>query len=204
LCEVKGGYKEAEEIWKKAVEMIDTAFGANHLYAGMIYSSGLALVCAEQYKFDEAESYLQKALAINKTIFGNENIKVADNLVALSGVAISQGKYNEARDKIQEAEAIYNHMLGQGQTVNRVTGTFNLGKLEEHLGNYDQASEYFEKGTGQLQRHTGHKPSKNSSSASKKKQYWKQTEAMPKKGTASRRASTANCPGQRRHRPARS
>jgi tetratricopeptide (TPR) repeat protein len=148
LCEVKGGYKEAEEIWKKAVEMIGTAFGANHLYAGMIYSSGLALVCSEQYKFDEAESYLQKALAINKTIFGTENIKVADNLVALSGVAISQGKYNEARDKIQEAEAIYNHMLGQGQTVNRVTGTFNLGKLEEHLGNYDQASECFEKALG--------------------------------------------------------
>lgn len=145
LSELKGDYKKAHSLYGQALADATTIYGGKHPYVSMIYKHGLAPVAVKSYDYDTAEKYLQESLNIDETTFGKDSLPYQGTEVAMASVEDSQGKYEKALERVQNALDIYNKILGDRQTVDSTLAIFTLGTIETHLGNYDKATQYLDK-----------------------------------------------------------
>ena len=64
-------------------------------------------------QYNEAKEYHEKALIINKKIFGEEHADVASSYNNLGSVFQQLGQYNEAKEYHEKALIIYKKIFGE-------------------------------------------------------------------------------------------
>ena len=75
--------------------------------------NSLAALYRAQGRYDEAESLLQKALAIWERVLGLEHPNTADSYNNLGVLYANQGKWAAAREYLEKALAIWQAKLGE-------------------------------------------------------------------------------------------
>jgi serine/threonine protein kinase/tetratricopeptide (TPR) repeat protein len=85
----------------------------------------------------QAEEMIRRALALRRSLFGNENLDVADSLDDLSGVLGEEEKYSEGEVAAREALAIQRKLRGP---EHRMAWSLNtLGVCLDGQGKYEEA-----------------------------------------------------------------
>ncbi|MEM9454812.1 MAG: serine/threonine-protein kinase [Myxococcota bacterium] len=98
----------------------------------------LGLVYRSMGKYDEAESLLEEALAIQQEALGSEHPHVAETLSDLGTAYILTGQHEEARATLERALAIREQALGSKHPG--VADSLNkLGVIYRNLGEYGEA-----------------------------------------------------------------
>jgi tetratricopeptide (TPR) repeat protein len=91
----QGKYGETEELYKRALSIIENAKGANHRDVAWTLTN-LALLYWRQGRYGDAEALHKRALTIREQVLGESHPRVADVLNSLALVYWTQGKYSEA------------------------------------------------------------------------------------------------------------
>lgn len=100
-CFNKGKYEEALELATCALEKAELCFGSEHLNANRsLYN--LAVVNCKLGNFDEAEKAAKRALDITSANWGDNHIKVIDDLRNLIGIYEAWGEKPEELERAQE------------------------------------------------------------------------------------------------------
>lgn len=100
-CYNKKKYQEALELATVALEKAEECFGPDHLNANRsLYN--LAVVNCKLGNFEEAEKAAIRALDITSANWGENHIKVIDDLRNLIGIYEAWGEKQEELDKVQE------------------------------------------------------------------------------------------------------
>jgi serine/threonine protein kinase/tetratricopeptide (TPR) repeat protein len=89
-------------------------------------------------KFDRADSLLQSAQKIRRSVAGPDSVEAAESLVALSSLRVDQGQYQEAERLARQALAIENPRLARDSPV-RAKATAALGNALQAGNKYDEA-----------------------------------------------------------------
>jgi len=89
-------------------------------------------------KLDRAESLLQLALSMHRSIYGADHEEVADTLLRLSALRLEQGQMPEAEQLAREAVAMNQRHLPPADPAIAVS-MMNLGTVLEQRGAYDEA-----------------------------------------------------------------
>jgi tetratricopeptide (TPR) repeat protein len=95
--------------------------------------------------YDEAERFYQKALSLNKKIFGDEHRSVAATLYEIGVLYFRQGKYEDAEKLYLRALAIFEKILGDQPyyILNYIPPTLDaLGILYRNQQKYEKAMEF--------------------------------------------------------------
>ncbi len=131
-----GNYKEAEELFREALEIDREAVGEEHpKYATRL--NNLALVVRAQGRVEEAKGLYRKALGIDRATIGEGHPNYATRLNNLAVAVLFQGRVAEAEGLYREALEIDRVALGEGHPSYAI-GLGNLGQL---LGHLDRAEE---------------------------------------------------------------
>lgn len=97
----KEKYEEALELATYALEKAEECFGPEHLNANRsLYN--LAVVNCKLGNFEEAENAAKRALDITSANWGENHIKVIDDLRNLIGIYEAWGERPEELEKVQE------------------------------------------------------------------------------------------------------
>ncbi|XP_026077493.1 kinesin light chain 1-like [Carassius auratus] len=99
----RGQYKEAELLYRRALEIQEKLFGKDHPDV-VKHLNNLALVCQNQGKYEEVECYYRRALKIDECKLGPNDPSVAKTKNNLASCLLKQGKY-------KEAEILYKEIL---------------------------------------------------------------------------------------------
>lgn len=101
------------------------------------------MVCLRQEKLDEALSFVDQALAIRVTIFGNHHEDVAASHSILGTIMLQKDRVTEAENYFQLAYKAQVEILGSLHPEVAITVS-NLGNIEKRRGNMRSACKYFE------------------------------------------------------------
>jgi serine/threonine-protein kinase len=124
----QGKYMKAEELYRTGLSQKIDLLGENHLsLVGILRDLGKTLVALK--KFDEAESYLNRALQIQRHKF--EDKTVALTIGQLADLEHQQGNLNKARELYQRALSIYKN--------ENASNHFDALKLQNELENVQVA-----------------------------------------------------------------
>jgi len=105
-------------------------------------------------RFDEAEPFLEEALALRRESAGDEDLKTAAALNALANVYTFQERYKEAEPLYREAHEIHRRVFGDDDDETLVN-LGNLGGLLFRLERYDEAEPLLAKSLGAVRRAYG-------------------------------------------------
>lgn len=107
------------------------------------YSLGvLGFVLRDQQKYDEAEKFLARALAVVEKLRGENHPQTASMLKALSFVLTSQGKFTAAETTLNRSIAINKSVYG-GMSLQVESDVSLLGTVYYRQGRYDAAETQF-------------------------------------------------------------
>ena len=95
-------------------------------------------------KNTQAKEFHEKALTIDKSIYGEENSKVAVDVGNLASVYLSLGEYNQARELYGKALLIQKKIFGD-EHAHVATSYNNLATVYNSIGDNDKAKELYEK-----------------------------------------------------------
>src|SRR5260370_15520415 len=84
---------------------------ADHLHTATSLNN-LAGLYHTQGKYEQAEPLFQRALKIDKQVYGKDHPDIASDLNNLAGLYHDQGKYEQAEPLYQRALAIREKLLG--------------------------------------------------------------------------------------------
>ncbi|MCH9684017.1 MAG: serine/threonine-protein kinase, partial [Deltaproteobacteria bacterium] len=128
--------------WARNAEPLSRAIGTDGARAS--YLSTLGAGAYSQGRYEDAQNFFARALAISEKAFGPQHSRVGDLLDNLGGAARSLGNYQQARDYYDRALAIKREALGpQHPHVG-----FSLGSLSDAAflqGDYEYAGESLER-----------------------------------------------------------
>lgn len=137
----QGEYGEAEETYRKALDMQQEIYGEIHPAVSTTLNS-LASLLQTTGSYDESEALHRRALGIREAIYGSDHPRVATSLVNLSGALLAQGRAAEGVAASRRALQIRTAALGP-QHPNTATALNELGRGLRDLGHYDEARRYF-------------------------------------------------------------
>ena len=109
---------------------------------GNIQAVGTTLYQMEKYT--EALPYLERALAMARTVMGPDDVRLAAAINDYASVLIEVERYDEARTLLHEQVAIY-EKLATPSKINAAHSVFNLGNLEFKVGNFAAAIPFIER-----------------------------------------------------------
>ncbi|HEY0604685.1 MAG TPA: FxSxx-COOH system tetratricopeptide repeat protein [Herpetosiphonaceae bacterium] len=93
--------------------------------------------------YDEAQGYLEHAVAIRQRVLGGDHPDTARSLSNLANVFYGHGQYAEAQHAHAQALAIRQRVLG-GDHLDTARSLNNLGTILEAQGKYAEAQHYIE------------------------------------------------------------
>jgi tetratricopeptide (TPR) repeat protein len=102
-------YVEAEECLRRALDILERDPGDRTMVSNCAYS--LAEVARPQGRWDEAETFYKKAMAIDEKIYGPEHAEV---LISIRGLA---GLYREA-ERLDDAERLARRAAAMSEKLN--------------------------------------------------------------------------------------
>ncbi|MFP3295900.1 MAG: tetratricopeptide repeat protein, partial [Caldisphaera sp.] len=150
LYDFNGCYKEAEPLFKQALEIKRKIHGENHPDVALTLDN-LAELYVEEGKYDEAEPLFKQALEIKRKIHGENHPDVALTLDNLAILYDGEGKYAEAEPLYKQALEIFRKIYGENHpnvaaSLNNLAGLyFNEGRYAEAEPLFKQALEIFRK-----------------------------------------------------------
>uniref|UniRef100_A0A1A8Q7P6 Kinesin light chain n=1 Tax=Nothobranchius pienaari TaxID=704102 RepID=A0A1A8Q7P6_9TELE len=101
LHNLRGKYKEAEPLCKRALEIREKVLGKDHPDVAKQLNN-LALLCQNQGKYEEVEYYYMRALEIYQTKLGPDDPNVAKTKNNLASCYLKQGKFKQAETLYKE------------------------------------------------------------------------------------------------------
>lgn len=104
-------YSEAEPLALRALTIIESVLGPEHLQAASAVGN-LSQVYFYEGRYAEAEPLSRRAFAIREKELGPEHLEVADSLNNLGNLSIYLGHYDEAELLHRRALAIRENLLG--------------------------------------------------------------------------------------------
>jgi len=133
----RGAYREAEPLFREAIEMVEKARGHTHADVGAGLN-GLALLLWASGRYGEAEPLYREAIAIGESTCGREHPDVVNRLNSLARLLSDCGRQAEAEPLFHEAIAIGERILGQGH-LDVTSSRNNLGLMLIETGRYAEA-----------------------------------------------------------------
>lgn len=134
----KSLYKEAEPLFRRALEIDEASFGKNHPRVA-IRLNNLALLFKDTNRLDDAEPLLRRALTIDETNFGKNHPNVARDLNNLALLLKATNRLPEAESLMREALVIFITSLGTKHPYSIATrGNYillfqELGQTEDEI-----------------------------------------------------------------------
>jgi tetratricopeptide (TPR) repeat protein len=120
----QGDFAEAEQLYRRALEIRERVQGPNHPDVAMVLNN-LAALEAAQGQYDAAQPLLERALAIRQTALGEDDVLTAESLNNLALLHAAQGD-------AAAAEPLYRHAL----SILEKTDTTRSDELARVLDNY--------------------------------------------------------------------
>ena len=106
--------------------------------------SNSGIVYRQIEKYIQAKEFHEKALMIDKSIFGEEHSRVAIHIGNLGAVNLNLRKFDEARERYEEALQIQRKILGDEHA--HVAASYNnLASVYSSIGDKNKAKELYEK-----------------------------------------------------------
>ncbi len=136
-------YEEAQQIFKRAVAIIENRLGKNHADLGQLLDN-LATLHLNNGYWEKAEPLFLRSLAINEMAYGPEHPTTALRLNNYGVQLYLQGKYDQAEIPYRRALEIRRNVLGENNPETAISCN-NLANLLRRQGKYDEAQEYYEK-----------------------------------------------------------
>ncbi|MEM6793249.1 MAG: serine/threonine-protein kinase [Acidobacteriota bacterium] len=140
-------YKEAEQLQRRALEVMESLRGSGLDPEVERMRTGLGTLLRRRGHDDEAEAVYRQALAVQRTLYPEGHPDLAVTLSHLSSVAIRQGRYEEADALLEEAVQIRIERLGEDHPLvanalnNRANLAADRDQLEEAEALYSRAME---------------------------------------------------------------
>lgn len=156
----QGNYAEAIPLSRRALAIVEKAFGPDHPDVGGRLNN-LAVLLMNQGHFAEAEPIYKRSLAIRERALGAEHPDVGVSLNNLGALYRNQGRYAEAEVLYKRALSITEKAMGShhpsvGNRVNNLAHLYkNQGRYAESEALYKRALEIREKALGPNHPHTG-------------------------------------------------
>ena len=136
----QGKYSAAEPLYLQALELLaEKDSVVQRIYGADIYNNigGMYVGAGD---FEQAESFLDKALKMRKEIYGEKSRKYAETLNNLGMLYLYCRDYQSARRYEEAANAIYGD---RDSTETRVVLLNNLGLINRHIGTPEDAQKYY-------------------------------------------------------------
>ena len=111
LYQQLGRFEEAEEFYKKALEIFEKISGKDHPLTAATYNN-LALLYQQLGRFNEAEAFFKKALEIREDKLGKDHPLTAAIYHYLAGLYLHMGRFEEAEKFLKKALEIREDKLG--------------------------------------------------------------------------------------------
>jgi len=136
-------YPAADSMLQVLLSSFSESNKTDTLYGEVLHNIGSLRYSLQAY--NEAETYLNEALAIKKDTYTEMHPSVANTYNMLGNLVSDQGNYLLAEQYYQRALAIRKEVLSEDHP--HVADTYqNLGILSYSEGDYDEAIRYMEKG----------------------------------------------------------
>jgi serine/threonine protein kinase/Tfp pilus assembly protein PilF len=133
----------AREVLDRGVQNIDVELGTQpELHADLLETMGRAYLSLGLY--DKARPLLERALDLNRKIYGPKDLVVAQNLHNLAGVLYDLGKRKDAEPLIREAVTIQENR-GETRNLDYAKGLSNLGEIQASKGEFESAEALLKK-----------------------------------------------------------
>ena len=145
LAELKGDYKDAEILYKEALDSCAAMFGTTHEYYSIVLT-GLADLYRKESRFADAQQSLQEILKNRKASLSEDHPSVADAMVLLAAVLVDEGKYNQASDLVLQAIRIAHTTFGDRDNPLMARAEDCLGNIYRQDGRYDEAAQAIQMG----------------------------------------------------------
>ncbi|MDO5044917.1 MAG: tetratricopeptide repeat protein [Coriobacteriia bacterium] len=141
LQRLRKNFDGAEDAYKRAEGIYNATLGPNHvLTVSCLNNRGL--LRQDQSRLDEALELHTEALRRLNAEPGNEVAK-ATTLNNLGSVYAKMGKYEEAKDHIEQASKIYQETVGEASDL-YLGQIHNLASIQALGGDFEGAKEHFE------------------------------------------------------------
>jgi tetratricopeptide (TPR) repeat protein len=141
LCTHQGKLDEAEQMYQRALQGKEKAWGPEHT-SKLNTVNNLGILYADQGKLDEAEQMYQRALQGYEKAWGPEHTSTLDTVNNLGNLYTVQGKLDEAEQMYQQALQGYEKAWGPEHTSTLDTVN-NLGILYKIQGKLDKAEQMY-------------------------------------------------------------
>jgi tetratricopeptide (TPR) repeat protein len=143
FLEQRGRYKDAEMVYKNALDVCTKKYGADHYYNGMILIEYSELLRKES-RYADAEKILLAAQKIFEQQGSSEHPDLLQTMVRLAQVKCEQGKYAEARRLVESTIKTEETVFG-GQDNSYVARAQDcLGAIYRQDGRYEDAQKILE------------------------------------------------------------
>ncbi|KAM5349990.1 hypothetical protein ACJ41O_006495 [Fusarium nematophilum] len=139
----RGKFKEAEEMYERALEGYEKALGPHHT-STLDTVNNLGNLFNVQGKFKEAEEMYKRALEGKEKALGPHYISTLDTVHCLGNLYSAQGKFKEAEEMYERALEGKERALGRHHTSTLDTVN-NLGTLYLDQGKFKEAEEMYER-----------------------------------------------------------
>ncbi|MBX9939336.1 MAG: tetratricopeptide repeat protein [Candidatus Obscuribacterales bacterium] len=104
-------YAEAEQVAKKAADILKAQYGSNHSFSAAA-TANLGQIYARQGRYDQALPIMKEALTAKEASVGPDHPMVATSLVGLAEIDLQQGKLDSAETLLDRALSIRKDKLG--------------------------------------------------------------------------------------------
>ncbi|KAH6981463.1 hypothetical protein EDB80DRAFT_899547 [Ilyonectria destructans] len=139
----QGKFKEAEEMYERALEGKEKALGLDHT-STLDTVNNLGLLYNHQGKLKEAEEMYKRALEGREKLLGSRHTSTLNSVHCLGILYSDQGKFKEAEGMYERALEGYEKALGPHHT-STLSIVSNMGLLYNHQGKLKEAEEIYER-----------------------------------------------------------
>ncbi|SRR5712692_1303939 len=107
----QGRYAEAEPLLRRALKILENAFGPEHPQVA-ISANHLGHVLEAREQLGEAEALYARSLAINEKVFAPDHPRIAYDLASLAGIHAANGERERAEALYRRALAMFERTRG--------------------------------------------------------------------------------------------
>ncbi len=147
-----GAWKDARQTLERAVAIVEAEKDSTATFATA--NTQLGVVALAQGEFDDARVRLERALAVHRTVPGDEEGQIGDDMAALGRALVRLGHPADARALLQQALEIHERTYGPAELevaedlVALAEVAVEEGKLGEALALLDRAARDLERRYG--------------------------------------------------------